>query len=107
MTEAQIQADIIRYLEARGWFVKPVPSTAKSAGWPDLYCFHIMHNERWVEIKKPNMEGSRFTRYQIREFARMVRAGVGIWILTAATDSEYKKLFRPQNYSSYLMRKNV
>lgn len=69
-------------------------------GFPDLYCCHFSLGTRWVEVKMPI--GYVFTPAQIKTFPEFNAKGVGVWIMTAATEFEYKKLFQPQNWYTYL-----
>jgi hypothetical protein len=75
---------------------------ANNMGWPDLYITHKRYGGRWVECKLPEMRGSKFTAAQLEWFPKMSANGTGIWILTAATETEYEKLFKPQNWYHYL-----
>jgi hypothetical protein len=70
-------------------------------GIPDLYAYHIKHGSRWIEIKRPNMSVT-FTNAQLIKFPEFASKGIGIWVLTAATDEEYFKLFKPANWHTYL-----
>jgi len=72
-------------------------------GFPDLYATHFKFGPRWIEVKLPNMKGSRFTPAQMESFPKLRANGTRIWILTAATESEYQKLFKPDNVQYYLM----
>lgn len=103
--EFHVRAAVIRMLESRKWYVKICHSSMYSSGFPDLYCTHLKHGPRWVEVKLPNMQGSRFTAAQLKEFPLLSANGTPIWILTGATESEYKKLFMPENLMEYLIMK--
>lgn len=72
-------------------------------GFPDLYCTHVNYGPRWVEVKLPNMQGSRWTIAQKEEFPKLHNNGSPIWILTGATPEEYKKLFEPANFLYYFV----
>ena len=98
--EAKIQEDLISFLRAREWFVKSTHGNLYQSGFPDLYCAHYRYGQRWVEVKYA--EAYRFTAAQLREFPRFSASRAGIWILTAATESEYQKLFGPENWFTYL-----
>lgn len=100
--EAKIQEKIILYLRAREWYVKPTHGSAMQAGFPDLFATHSRFSHRWIEVKLPGMKGSRFTPAQIDCFPKFCAHGSGIWVLTAATDEEYRKLFRAPNWHTYL-----
>lgn len=100
--EAKIQSALTDYLKIRDWLVKPTHGNMYQSGFPDLFCGHQRYGIRWVEVKLPDMKGSRFTAAQLEWFPKFSGAGVGIWILTAATEGEYKKLFGPPNWHTYL-----
>lgn len=55
---------------------------------------------RWIEIKNPLKY--KFTAAQLKDFPRFQKEGVGIWVMTAATEAEYAKLFRPPNWWQFL-----
>lgn len=98
--EAKIQAELVSFLRAREWLVKSTHGNLYQSGFPDLYCAHHKFGQRWVEVKNP--EAYRFTNAQILEFPRFAAAGVGIWILVEATESEYQKLFKPCNWYQFI-----
>jgi hypothetical protein len=102
--EAAIQKDIIRMLEAKGWAVASTHGTALQAGFPDLYASHAKMTPciRWIEVKQP--VGYKITDAQRKWFPKFTLAGTGIWILCAATEHEYSKLFRPPNWQEYWPR---
>lgn len=97
-----IQRDVIKMLRFRGWFVKPTHGNAFQSGFPDLFCTHSTYGIRWIEVKLPDMKGSKFTPAQLEEFPKFVANGAGIWVLTAATEGEYAKLFKSPNWYTYL-----
>jgi len=70
------------------------------SGLPDLYATHSRYGPRWIEVKQP-IDFS-FTGAQLDRFPKLSANGTKIWILTAATESEYKKLFLPANWAFYL-----
>jgi hypothetical protein len=98
--EAKIQREIIAFLTLRGWFVKETHGSAYQYGFPDLFCTHTKYGQRWVEVK--NLAHYVFTPAQIENFPKFVAFGSGIWILVAANDAEYAKLFKPCNWMFYL-----
>ena len=69
-------------------------------GFPDLYAYHSRFGTRWIEVKNPAKYA--FTPAQMDTFPDFARHGVGVWVLIAATDTEYQKLFRPANWHTYL-----
>jgi len=97
--EWYIQQDVIKYLEARGWLVERMVGNAFQTGIPDLYCHHPKWGYRWIDCKQP--KNYAFTKAQKRKWPEWEQKGVGIWILTAATQEEYDKLFRPPNWRQY------
>jgi len=98
--ESVIQANLKAYLEARAWLVIETHGNAFQMGLPDLWCAHYEFGQRWVEVKNP--EGYNFTPAQRQVFPMMMSKGVGIWILTAADEYEYQKLFNPPNWHCFL-----
>jgi len=98
--EAKIQAAIVNMLRQREWLVKETHGNLYQSGFPDLYACHHDYRARWIEVKNPT--AYRFTGAQLRDFPRFSAAGAGIWILVAATESEYQKLFGPENWFSFL-----
>ena len=97
--EAKIQAAIIMYMRNLNWFVKNTHGNMYQSGLPDLYCAHKRYGTRWIEVKNPGKYA--FTPAQLETFPQMTAAGVGIFVLTAATDTEYDKLFGPPNWYLY------
>ena len=100
--EAKIQEAIIRYLRERKWHVMPTHGNMYQAGFPDLYIVRRRYGPRWVEVK--NLESFSFTPAQWENFPLLVANGVGIWIMVAATDKEYEKLFQKPNLWVYMGR---
>lgn len=95
--EDKIRAEIRHYLELKGWYVKFTHGSAYQSGFPDIYATHKLHGARWIEVKLPGMKRSKFTPAQLKEFPKFQANGASIWVLTAATDYEYSKLFQPSN----------
>ena len=100
--EAKIQKGIWDMLVLNGWYVVRMPGSSAMSGIPDLYATHSKYGARWIEVKRPNMEGSRFTAAQLDRFPKICANGSGIWILTGDTQEEYQKLFQPYNWWKYL-----
>jgi len=98
--EAKIQKAIIEYLKVRDWLVKSTHGNLYQHGLPDLYCAHSKYGQRWVEVKNP--AGYRFTAAQLEFFPALASKNIGVWVLVEASDSEYKKLFGPPNWYTYL-----
>lgn len=74
-------------------------------GIPDLYCVHPHFGQRWVEVKLPQMKGSKFTGAQLEIFPKLEKFGAGVWILTGANQQEYYKLFEKSNLTYYMIGK--
>ena len=103
--EAVVQDAVIGFLRDRDWTVMPTHGNAAQKGFPDLYVVHRDYGQRWIEMKY--MESYSFTVAQLEFFPKINDAGIGIWILTAATREEYAKLFDPKynplgNWMEYL-----
>lgn len=101
--EAEIQKAVVKMLRMEGWYVMTTHGSLYQAGFPDVYATHYLYGVRWIEIKLPDMKGSRFTAAQLEHFPKLRANGTRIWILTAATEYEYKKLFKDDNIGYYLM----
>jgi len=96
-----IQRDLIAYLKIRGWLVENMHGNAFQKGIPDLYCHHPVFGYRWIDAK---VEGKySFTKAQRRKWPIWDHFGVGIWILTAANQEQYDRLFDPSgpNWKDY------
>ena len=97
--EAKVQAALIDFLTQREWVVDATHGNAFQKGFPDLYCAHVRHGQRWIDCK---VEGKySFTKAQIARWPIWERVGVGIWILTGANEEQYARLFRPPNMRDY------
>lgn len=97
--EWHIRADVIQFLETRGWLVEIMVGSAYQTGIPDLYCYHRKWGERWIDVKQS--KHYTFTKAQRIKWPKWEAGGIGIWILTAATQEEYDKLFKPPNWRVY------
>lgn len=102
--EAEIQEAIIKYLRFREWYVMETHGNMYQKGLPDLYATHRKYGIRWIEVKQPS--GYSFTPAQLDTFPLLTANGTGIWILSAASDTEYAKLWAPANWHVYLMLMN-
>jgi hypothetical protein len=98
--ETIIQKQIMDYLKIRDWYVLNTHGNIYSMGFPDLYACHKRYGAKWIEVKNP--KGYSFTPAQMDVFPEFTAKGVGIWIMTAANDSEYAKLFKSPNWYTYL-----
>ena len=98
--EAKIQDALIKFLKERGWFVKVLHGSIYQSGMPDLFAVKRRYGQRFIEVKQPVK--FKFTSAQWEDFPRMVAEGVSIWVLTAATEKEYAKLFQKPNLWVYM-----
>lgn len=103
--EDTIRDALRTFLEDRGWYVVIMHGSLYQSGIPDLLCCHKKHGIRFVEVKLPSMKGSRFTNAQHTVFNALSNNGCPIWILTAASENEYKKLFQRENWFEYYLMK--
>lgn len=97
--EAKIQKDLTEFMEGRGWLVEATHGNAFQKGIPDLFTAHVRHGHRWIDCKVKGRYD--FTKAQILKWPLWEQNAVGIWILTAATQDEYDKLFQPPNWRQY------
>jgi len=100
--ESKIQDAIKEMLAIRGWYVLVTHGNTFQSGFPDLFACHSTYGQRWIEVKKPNFKGSRFTPAQLECFPKICANGSGVWILTSEKESEYQKLFKRPNWWCYL-----
>ena len=98
--EEIIQDAIVLMLRGKGWYVQETHGNMYQRGFPDLYTTHSRYGPRWVEVKNP--EKYSFTPAQLEHFPKLCANGSDVWILIAATEHEYKKLFIRGNWYSYL-----
>lgn len=105
--EQRIRDAIRDYLILRGWYVMITHGSLFQAGFPDIWATHFRYGGRWIEVKLPDMKGSSFTPAQMEHFPKLMANGTSIYILTGATDQEYKKLFEPSNFNYYFSLCNL
>lgn len=101
--ELKIQDRIISMLMSKGWYCKNMHGNMYQSGFPDIFACHSKHGIRLIEVKLPDMKGSKFTPAQMIDFPKMRANGARIWVLTAASESEYAKLFKPDNIREFLL----
>lgn len=97
--EAKIQEAVIEFMQKRQWYVKVLHGNAFQQGMPDLFACKRGLGYRFIECKQPTKY--MFTAAQVETFPKLTEAGVGIWVLNAATESEYMALFRKPNWWAY------
>lgn len=101
--------------------VKSTHGNIYQSGFPDLYVGHLRYGTRWIECKIA--EYCQFTNAQQQEFPLFSAKGIGIWVLAVSVEevrnrltnhtewlrkleAEYKKLFLPANWYTYLQLSN-
>lgn len=102
--EHKIQESIINKLRSLEWFVRVLHGNTFQSGMPDLFACHRRYGIRLIEVKLPEMKGSRFQASQIETFPLLCANGCGVWVLTGDSDSEYQKLFKKCNWHHYLLK---
>jgi hypothetical protein len=100
--EKIIQDAIKDFLKIKDWYVMQTHGNMYQSGFPDLFACHSRYGQRWIEVKLPEMKGSKFTPAQLDCFPKLCAHGSGVWVLTAATEAEYAKLFKRPNWWTYL-----
>jgi len=83
--------------------VERLVGNAFQRGIPDIYIAHVKYGTRWIDVKNPNEY--EFTKAQRQKWPIWEKHGVGIWILTAASEEEYDKLFKPPNWREFWKEK--
>lgn len=74
---------------SKGWVCDKIGGGKYTVGWPDYWCWHPVHGERWVEMKAP---GGKLRPSQIKRFSRWAKKGILVFICT--DDTDYEKLFK-------------
>ena len=97
--EQKIQLELTEFLRGRGWLVEATHGNAYQKGIPDLFIAHLRFGQRWIDCKVKGKYS--FTKSQKLKWPIWEEKGVGIWILVAATEDEYQKLFEPPNWRQY------
>ena len=100
--EAKIQKEIEEMLRRKGWYVVRTHGNVYQSGLPDIFATHKVFGHRWIEVKIPSRRGDIFTPAQHAVFPELNANGSGVWILVAATNSEYEKLKARPNWWSFL-----
>jgi hypothetical protein len=98
--EAKIQEAIIKFLRNKEWWCRHLHGNTYQTGFPDLFCTHAKYGHRFVEVKNPL--AYRFTAAQMEVFPQICANGSGVWVMVAATEDEYLKLFKSPNWYAYL-----
>ena len=83
--ERVIQDAIIKMLRYKGWHVMETHGNIYQKGFPDLFACHSKYGHRWIEVKLPEMRGSKFTAASGRTGEAVTRrqprrSGVRLWL---------------------------
>ena len=97
--EWYIRRALIEFLSAHRLWVEVTHGSRFQTGLPDLFITHATHGQRWIDVKNPGRY--TFTPAQRHKWPLWEKHGAGIWILTAANEPEYLKLFGPPNWRDY------
>jgi hypothetical protein len=89
-------------LHCKGWYTIKTHGNIYQSGLPDIYATHSRYGMRWIEVKDPNRAGDVFTNAQHEVFPKITANGGSVWVLVAATEEEYAKLFERGNWYQYL-----
>jgi hypothetical protein len=100
----------MRFLRAKGWHVERLPGGAmrgggSQSGLPDLLVTHHQYGVRFIEVKQE--VHYRFTTPQRWKFPLLDANGLGIWILTEASEAQYERLFKSPNLWDYMKKSEV
>lgn len=87
-------------LKLKDWYCRPTHGSMYQSGFPDVFACHTRYGSRWIEVKV--LPKYCFTPAQLDVFPEFSAKGVGIWILTGDTETEYNKLFKPSNWHMFL-----
>jgi hypothetical protein len=96
--EKDHQEELRKFMRALGWHTEKAHGSLFQKGWPDLFCMHVKHGVRWVEMKRPGQGELELS--QVKLFRQWSSHGVGVWVLTTVAD--YSKLFQPPNWHWWL-----
>lgn len=100
--ERLIQDALVAFLKARDWAVTETHGSVYQMGLPDLYCMHAHYGERWVEVKNPVKFA--FTAAQKQWFPLYASKGARIYVMTAASEEQYKWLTHGKpNWHQYML----
>lgn len=98
--ESQIQSRIRDRLHMAGWKTRKIHGNKFQSGLPDLYAYHKIHGQRWIEIKDPK---GKLLDSQVKVITEFSKYGVGVWILESSAD--LPKLYGKPNSADYILDK--
>jgi len=91
-------------LRSYNWFAQNIHGSQFQSGLPDIFAAHADYGSRWIEVKRP--VGFHFTKAQREKFPALASKNIGIWILTDSTEAEYRRLFSPPNWWTFMLDKD-
>jgi hypothetical protein len=90
------------FLKTRGWLVERMIGNAFQSGIPDLFIYHRKWGFRWVDVKSPKRYS--FTKAQKIKWPKWEQAGLGIWIITEASEDGTDCLYGPPNWRNFVKK---
>lgn len=97
-TETKASNTLRKFMEARGWYLVKLHGNVYQSGMPDLYCGHILHGYRWIEMKAP---GGKLRPSQMTRFAELREVGIEVYVLESY--HHYDRLFKDRgNWLHYV-----
>lgn len=98
--EKAIEKAIRKALADLGWSTWKTHGSRFQAGLPDLFCAHVEHGVRWIEVKRSAKHTP--TPAQVHQFQRFAAAGVPVHILHDRSMTGL--LDGPANWTDYLSK---
>jgi hypothetical protein len=97
--EGQIQIEVTKELEAKGYTVMPTYGNNIQKGLPDLYLLKRTKRQ-WLELKRE----LSFTPAQVENFPRMLGCKIPIWLLDVSGGTyDLSILDREANLKEYML----
>jgi len=75
------------------------------SGFPDVYAMRQDKGQRWIEVKNP--KSFAFTTAQKLWYPRMLKCGIGIWVLMGDGDDQLALLDGRPNLEAVMLAKNM
>ena len=91
--EAEGASRLKALMKKEGWKIYRTHGNLYQRDFPDLYCLHKIHGQRWVETKSPT---GKLSIGQGRQFGEWAGLGVGVWVLR--DEKDYQWLFKEANW---------
>jgi hypothetical protein len=96
--ETALTKAIVSELAKTGWLCEKLHGGMYMSGWPDLYCRHPEHGERWVEVK---VLGNKLEETQEAWMRRWEKYGAKAYVLHQPEGAERTILGTP-NWRYYI-----